>query len=80
MQQDHMQFILEHVLPRTLLMKPGEETTCKDRFDPELWKAVPPFERRYIFGRPIAMLVAQGLLPLEFAGFNSKRHNLYRKK
>ena len=26
-----------------------------------------------------AMLVAQGKLPLKFAGFNSSRHNLYRK-
>ena len=79
MQQDHIQFIYDHVLPRISSMELEQITDCKDLFDPDLWNAVPPFERRYVFGRPIAMLVAQGKLPLEFAGFNSKRHNLYRK-
>ena len=80
MNNDHMQFILEHVSPRIALMEPGDVTDCKDLFDPELWNAVPPHEHRYVFGRPISMLVAQGKVPLEFSGFNRKRHNLYRKK
>ena len=80
MQQEHMQFILEHITPLISLMKTGEETTCENLFDPELWYSVPPQERRYVFGRPISMLVAQDKVELEFSGFNSNRHNLYRKK
>ena len=80
MNQEHMQFILEHITPRISQMKPGEEITCEDLFDPELWDSVSPSEHRYVFGRPISMLVAQGKVHLEFAGFNRARHNLYRKK
>ena len=80
MDKDHIQFVLEHYMARLTLMESGRVTDCEDLFDPELWKAVPPSERRYVFGRPIAMLVAQSRLPLEFVGFYSKRHNLYRKK
>ena len=80
MHNDHMKFIFEHVLPRIALMEPGEITDCEGLFDPALWKAVPPSDRRHVFGRPISMLVAQGKIPLEFAGFNRARHNLYRKK
>jgi hypothetical protein len=80
MQQEHIQFILEHITPRITAMELGQITDCKDLLDKELWDAVPPSERRHVFGRPLAMLVAQGKMPLEFAGFNSRRHNLYRKK
>jgi hypothetical protein len=57
-------------------MKRGEITDCEGLFDPELWNAAPPSDRRHVFGRPIAMLVAQGKIPLEFAGFDRARHNL----
>jgi hypothetical protein len=80
MNNEHIQYIFDHISPRLVLMKPGEVTTCEGLFDPELWNAVPPFEHRYVFGRPLSLLVAQGKVPLEFAGFNRKRHNLYRKK
>lgn len=80
MDKDHIQFVFVHVMARLALMESGQITDCEGLFDPELWDSVPPSERRYVFGKPIAMLVAQGKLPLEFAGFNSKRHNLYRKK
>lgn len=79
MNQDHIQFIYDHVSPRISAMESGQITDCKDLFDKELWDAVPPSDHRHVFGRPISMLVAQGKVPLEFAGFNSKRHNLYRK-
>jgi hypothetical protein len=80
MNQEHMQFIFEQASPRILLMKADEETTCEELFDPELWDSVSPSEHRYVFGRPISILVAQSKVPLEFAGFNRARHNLYRKK
>ena len=79
MNNEHMQFILEDTNPRVSAMEQGQITDCKDLFDPALWDAVPPSEHRYVFGRPISMLVAQGKIPLEFAGFSSSRHNLYRK-
>ena len=80
MHNDHMQFIYEQATPQISAMEFGQITDCKGLFIPELWNAVPPSDRRHVFGRPISMLVAQGKLPLEFAGFNRKRHNLYRKK
>jgi hypothetical protein len=79
MNNEHMKFIYEEVIPRISLMEIGEITDCKDLFDPVLWDAVPPPEHRYVFGHPISMLVAQGKVPLAFAGYNSARHNLYRK-
>lgn len=79
MNDEHLQFILEHITPRISRMELDEVTDCEGLFDPELWNAVPPSDRRHVFGRPISMLVAQGKVPLEFAGFNRSRHNLYRK-
>jgi len=79
MNNDHMQFILEQAFPNVAAMRTGEVTDCEGMFNTELWNIVPPDERRYIFGRPIAMLVAQGKLPLRFVGYDSKRHNLYQK-
>lgn len=80
MNNEHMNFILEQATPQISAMELGEEATCEELFDPGLWDAVPPSEHRHVFGRPISMLVAQGKVPLEFSGFNRKRHNLYRKK
>ena len=79
MNQDHIQFIFEHINPRISLMKQGEIIDSEGLIDPGLWNPVPPFDRRYVFGRPVSRLVKEGKVPLEFAGFNGKRHNLYRK-
>jgi hypothetical protein len=79
MNNEHMQFILDHITPHVALMTLGDVTDCERLIDPDLWDPVPAWERRYIFGRPVSRLVAQGKVALEFAGFDSKRHNLYRK-
>ena len=79
MDNDHLRFILMHVSPHIAQMRSGEVTDCKGMFDPELWHAAPSDEHRHVFGRPIAMLVAQGKIPLRFIGFDRSRHNLYEK-
>ena len=71
--------VLEHTAPTAALMCPGEVTDCKGLIDPGVWNDVPAHERRFVFGRPVSMLVAQEKLPLEFAGLSRARHNLYRK-
>jgi hypothetical protein len=76
----HLEFIHEITMERIDLAKPGEIRDCEGWIGPEAWSLVPPTDRRHVYGRPLAMLVAQGRLPLEFVGFDSKRHNLYRKK
>ena len=78
--QNEMQMVLDHIMERALLMKEGEVTDCKGLIDRWVWDETPTPERRYVFGKPVSWLVDQGLVPLEFIGFNSKRHNLYRKK
>ncbi len=80
MNENHMKEILEHITPRIALMESGGVTDCEGLIDPGVWSDVPAPERRYIFGRPISVLVAQGKVLLEFSGFNRARHNLYRKK
>ena len=76
---DHMHVIFELIMPQISRMKVGDATECEGLFDPEAWNIVPPSQRRYVFGRPVSRLVKEGKVPLEFAGFNSSRHNLYRK-
>ena len=80
MKDDHMQFINDTVMEQAEKAKSGEVRDCEGWIGPDVWGLAPPSERRHVFGRPLAMLVAQGRLPLEFIGFDSKRHNLYRKK
>ncbi|MFV2058880.1 MAG: hypothetical protein ACC707_20660 [Thiohalomonadales bacterium] len=79
MNENHMEDILEHINPNIALMEPGGLTDCEGLIDPAVWNDVPAPERRYVFGRPISMLVAQCRVSLEFAGFDRARHNLYRK-
>ena len=74
------QLALDQFSSRSELMEPGEISDCKGLVEPDLWDEILPSERRYVFGRPLSKYVEAGLLPLEFVGFNSKRHNLYRKK
>ena len=71
--------VLEHTTPRAARMCLGEVTDCEGLIDPGVWNDVPAHERRFAFGRPVSLLVAQGKLPLEFAGLSRARHNLYRK-
>jgi len=44
----------------------------------EIWESL-PVEDRPQWGRVVSQWVKAGLLPLQRAGFNSSRHNLYRK-
>jgi hypothetical protein len=79
MNKENIQYVLEHVTPRVQQMKLGGVSDCEGLFDLELWNAVPSEERRYVFGHQIALLVAQGKLPLRFVGFDRAHHNLYEK-
>ena len=76
---DLLKIILEHVSNRISRMKPGERTTCRGLFEPWVWEAIPTSDRRHAIGPFVSMMVAQGKVPLEFAGFNQARRNLYRK-
>ena len=80
MEINHLQFILEQVSPRIAAMQPGEVTGREGLFDPKLWDAVPPRERRHVLGRPISILIVQGKVQLVFIGFDRKHHNHDRKK
>lgn len=77
---DHLKFILDHITPQISKLEVGQIVTCEQLIEPELWNSIPPSDHRYIFGRPVSTLIAQSKVPLEFHGFNRKRHNLYRKK
>ena len=73
------EILLEHISEPISEMEPGDETDCKGLIAPVVWNDTPPRERRHAFGRPVSRFVAQGKVPLKFAGFNRARHNLYRK-
>ena len=70
--------ILVHTLPHAAKMNTGDITDTEHLFDPEYWLASSPSEHK-VLGGYVSRLVARGLLPLEPAGFDSSRHNLYRK-
>ena len=76
---DLMKVIFEHVSNRISRMESGERTTCRGLFEPWVWEAIPATDRRHAIGPFVSMIVAQGKVPLEFAGFNHARRNLYRK-
>ena len=80
MEQNFDDFVLDHFRSSCDRMEPDEISDCKGLVSPDLWHEIIPSERRYIFGRPLSRFVKYGLLPMEFVGFNSMRHNLYRKK
>jgi hypothetical protein len=71
--------IFEHISARISRMKSSEKATCRALFDSWVWDAIPSSDRQHSIGPFVSMIVAQGKVPLEFAGFNSARHNLYRK-
>ena len=76
---DLMKMIFEHISTQISLMKPGEETTCRRLFAPWVWDAIPTSDRQHSIGPFVSMIVAQGKVPLVFAGFTRARRNLYRK-
>jgi hypothetical protein len=76
---DLMRMIFEHVSNRISRMESGEKTTCRGLFEPWVWEAIPISDRRHAIGPFVSMIVAQGKVPLEFAGFNQARRNLYQK-
>ena len=76
----YLKMLREHIMERISNMKHGEKIDCEGLIAPEVWNPVPPPERRHAFGKPVAGLVAKGEVPLELVGWDSKRHNLYRKK
>lgn len=73
------QLVFDHFSSRSALMQPGEITDCKGLVKPGLWHEIVQSERRCVFVDPLSRFVAQGLLPLELVGYNSRRDNLYRK-
>ena len=77
---DELRMIKEHILIRIKDMQEGEVTDCEGLIDPWVWDTTPTPERRYVFGKPVSWLVEQEEVPMEFIGYNTKRHNLYRKK
>ena len=70
--------LLTHLRYRAAELQQGTVTEARDLYDSELWDGLPPDECRPL-GRVISSWVRRGLLPLEPAGFNSSRHNLYRR-
>ena len=79
MNYEHMQFICDLAMHTCESMETGDVTDEADLIGPEPWYFVPPSEQRHVFVRPLAMLVAQGKLPLKFAGYDSKQRVLYQK-
>ena len=72
-----MMELLSHIGTHINQLKPGDLSDSKGLFDPDLWEMSTPFHTR--FGSLIARLSEQRLIPLEFIGFTSARHNLYRR-
>lgn len=79
MNNEQLETIAMLITPIVSRMELREISDSEGLFDWELWNDIPASDRRYVYIIPISMLVAQGKVPLEFVGFNSKRHNLYRK-
>ena len=73
------QLVFDQFNSQCALLCPGEISDCKGLVESDFWFDIVPSERRYVFGRPLSRYVEQGLLPLEFVGFNKQRHNLYRR-
>lgn len=69
--------VLAHIKPHIAEMTVGDVTDPKGLFDPEFWKSSPLLHKQ--LGRAVSLLAHQGHVPLEPAGFNSSRHNRYRK-
>lgn len=70
--------ILKDVRPIAEALPTGSIVEALDLFGEDLRQLLSGGERKAI-GICISKLVAQGLLPLEHVGFNSSRHNIYRR-
>jgi len=68
------------VSPQIDRMESGEVTDFSGLFDPFILAITPPSSHLNVLSRIVSMLVARGEVPLELVGFNSERHELYRKK
>jgi hypothetical protein len=79
MSKDYLQQLLGHIMERTSMMKPGDETDCEGLIAPEVWNDTPARERRHSFGIPVSRFVKEGKVPLVFSHINNKRHNVYRR-
>ena len=80
MNNEQLETVAMLITPIVSRMELGEISDCEGLFDLELWDSFPASEREYRCYHPISELVAQDMVPLEYVGFDSKRHNLYRKK
>ena len=74
-----LELIKENIIDRTSTMKSGEQIDCEGLFEPWVWSTIPAADRRHFIGPYVSRLVHQRKVPLEFVGFNHRRHNLYRK-
>ena len=70
--------ILKHTKPNIKKLDAGDITDAEHLFDPDYWAISTKSEHR-VLGLHVSRLVRRGLLPLVSAGFDSSRHNLYRK-
>ena len=80
MQKDDLETISMLITPIVSRMDLGEISACDGLFDSELLNSIPATELQHIYHHSISVLVAQGSVPLEYVGFDSKRQDLYRKK
>jgi len=74
-----LELIKENIIDRTSTMKSGEQIDCEGLFEPWVWRTFSATDRRHYIGPYVSRLVHQRIVPLEFAGFDHRRHNLYRK-
>ena len=76
---EHLVMNLEHISDRTSMMNSGEPIEYQGLFESWAWHAIPANECRHYIGPYVSLLVRQKKVPLEFAGFDHRRHKLYRK-
>jgi len=71
--------VFSHILSRIYSMNPGELTDYKGLFNPRVLDTPPLSTHLHVLRRMVTTIVAERVLPLEFAGFNSELHELYRR-
>lgn len=70
--------VLEKVRAAAESMRPGDITDARGLYGPAAWNLLDSGTKRAT-GRCISLIVSRGLLPLVADGFDSARHNLYRR-
>jgi len=76
---DNAKMVFEHVDRRLYLIECGEPVDSHALFDKTVLASTSELERRYVFDRTLAYLIAFGEIDLEFAGVNDDGQPLYRR-